>query len=237
LEALKSLDDILKFVTDNSDDFAKERINSITDTIKEKKLEALLQSKVDKNIFDFSDINNYPIKAKDIVKLVYPDSDNNKSDPFEIAKFFDINIKIISNKSKDIAYLHYDLKDDSNIEIHYRDFTTKNLNAFLVGHELCHLFNHHLMGVFFENKTYNSNNHEPIEKLKKVLKIANNTQYATNYIRNKANFSSMVDDYEIEADIFSFNLLFYPEELSTKSDISRISIKLHEAIHRLNNDK
>jgi len=243
MKALTTLDDILDFVSDNSSEFPDDRVNSIIDTVKEKKIEILLQSKIDKNKFDFSDINNYPIKVKDIINLVYSDTDNIKVNPFEIADFFGIKVKKILDDSDNIAYLHYDLDDDSNIEIGYKDYSKKGyseLGAFLVGHELGHLFNHSLLGVFFKNETYNSHNHDLLDNIKSIINgkdSANNIDYVRDYMKNKAFFSDEVNKYEIEADIFGWDILYYPNEVSIKNDMSNFSRKLRKDMYKLNDDK
>lgn len=239
---LETLDDILNFINDNSDEFPEDKIASITNTIKEKKLEILLQSKVDKNIFDFSDIKNYPIRVKDIAKIVYSNEDV-KINPFEIAEFFGIRIKKIIEKSKDKAYLHYMYEKDI-IEIGYKDFTEKgyeNFNAFLVGHELGHLFNHYLLSVFFENETYNTDNHKLLDNIKNIISnenIANNNiNIVRKYMNQKVSFSNNININEIEADIFSLNILYYPLEVPIKNNTSKFSRKLRKYMYRQNDDK
>lgn len=231
-KSLDNIDDIFSFLTDNITDFPKNRIDSIIDTIKEKKLEILLQAKVPKEQFDFSEAKNYPVSAKKIVEIVNKNTQK-KVSPFEVADFFGIKVnKIINTYDEDkLAYLDY--KHESNeIEIFYKDFSGKgyeNVNEFLVSHELGHLFNHFLLGTFFDDQSYTSFNHElMIENLRNAISkknIANqNTLIASQilskkrslYNTSRAAFSTnkhFDNSFEIDADLFAFNLLFYPKEV------------------------
>lgn len=229
---LKDIDDVLNFIEDNIEEFPSDRVSSIIDTIKEKKLEIFLQTKISKEKFDFSETKNYPLDAHTIVEIVNNNT-KKKVSPFEIAEFFDIKVNKIleSSNQHEIAYLDYDHKSDK-VEIFYRDYSDQgyeNVNEFLVSHELGHLFNHFLLGTFFSEQSYTLNKHDfSIENLREAVSkenIANNDTYKANEMLSKkrslnnsrAAFSTnnqFDNSFEIEADMFAFNLLFYPKKVT-----------------------
>lgn len=242
---LNDINDILTFLTKNINEFPDNKIKSIIDTVKEKKLEILLQSRTSKEKFDFSEEKNYPISAKKIIEIVNKNS-KNKVSPFEIAEFFGIKVTKILNTDKpnELAYIKYK-HDLESIEIFYKDFSNKgaeNINEFLIAHELGHLFNHFLLGTFFEDEeTYTLKNHQlTIENLSKAISIENisnhNTLIANQILSKKISSYDKVafstdkkldNSFEIEADLFAFNLLFYPKEVSLTEVASfRTGLKL-----------
>lgn len=104
--------------------------------------------------------NEMAMTPEQVLNLVYPENITIPVDPFEIAKYFNIEI----NKYEDMKQKENEvLFDGRKIMINYKSSGCENADRFTIAHGLGHVFLHFLEGYKFDFKENNVSSEDRFE--------------------------------------------------------------------------